>query len=231
VGDEAFFVGLFPYPKSMRYFILLATFFFTSVSFVSGQKPFQEEINAFKVQDSLSFPGKGKILFVGSSSFRLWKNLQSDFPDHPLINRGFGGSSFPDVMMYKDEIIKPYAPKQVVVYCGENDLAGGASPEKVLSDFKALFNYVRALSADTHIAFVSIKPSPSREHILGNVKKTNEMIKEFLETQKRAVYVNIFAPMLNPDGSFREELFVQDRLHMNEMGYNIWAAAIKPHLK
>jgi lysophospholipase L1-like esterase len=215
----------------MRYSIVLAIFFITSISSVSGQKPFQDEITAFKLQDSLSFPGKGKILFVGSSSFRLWKDLQSDFPEHPLINRGFGGSSFPDLMLYKDEIIKPYAPRQVVVYCGENDLAGGASPEKVVSDFKAFFSYLRGLSADTHVAFVSIKPSPSREHILDNVKKANEMIKSFLETQKKTAYINIFAPMLKPDGSFREELFVQDRLHMNEKGYDIWTAAIKPHLK
>jgi lysophospholipase L1-like esterase len=196
-----------------------------------AQKPFEDEINEFKKQDSIQFPGKGKILFVGSSSFRLWKDLQNDFPDHPLINRGFGGSTLHDILVYKEDVIKPYAPKQVVIYCGENDLASGATPQKVFDNFKALFGYIRALSPQTHIAFVSMKPSPSRENILSQVREGNAMIKEYLDKQSRSVYIDIFTPMMSGKNTFRKELFVGDMLHMNRKGYDIWKKAILPHLQ
>jgi lysophospholipase L1-like esterase len=213
----------------MRYQIFLL---FILVSFGSiAQKPFENEINAFKKQDSLQFPGTGKILFVGSSSFRLWKDLQGDFPKHPLINRGFGGSTFKEILLYKDEIIRPYAPKQIVIYCGENDLAGGASTLEVFNNFKALFGYIRGFSPKTSIVFVSIKPSPSRKHIFEKVKEANTLIRNYIGKQKLTVFVDTFSLMLDSDGNFKEELFVEDRLHMNRKGYDIWKAALEPHLK
>lgn len=196
-----------------------------------AQKPFANEIADFKRQDSISFPGKGKILFVGSSSFRMWDDLRADFPQLPIINRGFGGSTFEDVLMYKDEIIKPYAPRQVVIYCGENDLAGEATPEKVTSNFITLFNYIREISPNADVIFVSIKPSPSRKHILYNVRKANSAIREFIGKQKQAVFVDVFSLMLDDRGDFREELFIEDRLHMNRKGYDIWKKALQPYLK
>lgn len=196
-----------------------------------GQNPFANEIADFKRQDSIAFPGKGKILFIGSSSFRMWNDLQEDFPERPLINRGFGGSTLDDVLMYKDEIIKPYAPRQVVIYCGENDLANGASPEKVTSNFVTLFNYIRQNFPEASVVFVSIKPSPSRKNILDNVRKANGSIREFIKKQKSAAFVDVFSLMLDKNGNFREELFIEDRLHMNRKGYDIWKKALKPHLK
>jgi lysophospholipase L1-like esterase len=225
--------GFFPYVyfmiSAIRPFILLL-FIFSSAA-VLAQKPFEEEIIAFRQEDSLRFPGKNKILFLGSSSIRLWADLQNDFPDRPIINRGFGGSTFEDVLLFKDDLLKPYQPRQVVIYCGENDLAGGAEPQKVYDNFRSLFSYIRRLSPKTHVLFISIKPSPSRKHIFEKVKETNSMIRSFLEKQQRAAFVDIFTPMLNPDGTFREELFVEDRLHMNRKGYDIWKKAIKPYLK
>jgi lysophospholipase L1-like esterase len=217
----------------MKSFLRPIIFFLLTVVSITtaAQNQFQKEIDQFKHEDSLSVPGKGKILFVGSSSFRLWKDLQRDFPNHPLINRGFGGSTFTDLLFFKEDIIKPYAPRQVVIYCGENDLAGGATPQKVLSDFKAFFQYIRKHFPKSYIAFVSIKPSPSRKHILNSVRQANKLISDYIASQKRAVYVDIFSPMLDSAGNFREELFVEDRLHMNRQGYDIWKKALQPHLK
>jgi lysophospholipase L1-like esterase len=213
--------------RNTTFLILILLFLgFTAQS----QKPFEDEIKAFRQQDSVQFPGKGKILFIGSSSFRLWKDVQTDFPTHPIINRGFGGANFTDLLLYKDQIVNPYSPRQVVIYCGENDLAQGTEPEKVFENFKILFSYIRGVAPQAHIAFVSIKPSPSRKPILENVKRTNRMIKDFLGKQKRAVYVDTFSLMLQQNGDFREELFVEDRLHMNRKGYDIWKAALEPHL-
>lgn len=213
----------------MRFLIFI--FFAFSIFIASAQKPFADEIAGFRHDDSVSFPGKGKILFVGSSSFRLWKDLQTDFPDLQIINRGFGGSTLDDVLLYKEQIIKPYAPRQVVVYCGENDLANGTSPEKVTANFIELFNYIRGNFPRADVIFVSIKPSPSRKHILDNVRKANGAIRQFLAGQKRATFVDVFSLMLDSNGNFREELFVEDRLHMNRKGYDIWKQALMPHLK
>ena len=217
--------------KSCYMRLLFFVSFAFSVLIASAQKPFADEIAGFRQEDSVSFPGKGRILFVGSSSFRLWKDLQNDFPHLEIINRGFGGSTLDDVLLYKNEIIKPYAPRQVVIYCGENDLANGTSPEKVTANFVELFGFIRGNFPKADIIFVSIKPSPSRKHILDNVRKANDAIRQFMAKQKRATFVDVFSPMLDSKGDFREELFIEDRLHMNRKGYDIWKQALKPYLK
>jgi lysophospholipase L1-like esterase len=206
--------------------VFLIFFSFTAIA----QVPFADEIAAFKKQDSLSFPGTNKILFVGSSSFRLWRDMQSDFPNHTIINRGFGGATIADVLFHKDHVITPYAPKKVVIYCGENDLAKGTPPDTVVSHFRKLFGHIRQVSPEAPVLFVSIKPSPSRVHLFNEMKKTNEMIQTFLSTQKDAVFIDVFKLMLNKKGQPREELFVNDRLHMNRKGYDIWKKELTPIL-
>jgi lysophospholipase L1-like esterase len=196
----------------------------------SCQEPFEKEIAEFKKHDAIKFPPANANLFVGSSSFRLWKNLESDFPNAVVINRGFGGSTFVDLNRYVNDIVIPYNPKHVIVYCGDNDLANGDQPEYVLEQFKTFFNTVRQ-SLPAYITFVSIKPSPSRVAIKKQVLKTNSMIQEFLAGQKNAAYVDVYNRMIDADGNPREELFIEDRLHMNRKGYELWREALAPHLK
>src|SRR5688572_16665569 len=125
-------------------FGFLVALLLSCVMLQAQQPPFYEEIQAFKKQDSTRFPPKSAILFTGSSSFNFWKDMQQYFPDHTVINRGFGGSSLPDVIRYADQIIYPYQPKQVVLYCGENDLAvESTTPEIVLSRLKTLVGMIR----------------------------------------------------------------------------------------
>ena len=196
------------------------------------QRPFWKEISSFKAADSIHQPAKNGIVFVGSSSFRMWKNIQQDFPDHKIINRGFGGSSLPHVIAYADEIVIPYQPKQVVVYCGENDfMTDTVTSEIVVDRFKTLFQLLREELPKAEIVFVSMKPSPSRQRLMPEINKANQSIRRFLEKQRRGTYVNIWDPMLDADGNPRAELFLKDMLHMNEKGYAIWQEAIEPHLK
>ena len=145
-------------------------------------QPFADEIQHFKKKDSLHYPETGPILFVGSSSFRIWTSLQEDFPGYPIINRGFGGSTYPDLVRYINEIIFPYHPKQVVIYCGDNDLASSPSitADSVVNRFIQYFNLIRAKLPDADILFVSIKPSPSRAALMPSVEKANTMIRDFL---------------------------------------------------
>lgn len=194
------------------------------------QSPFQDEINAFVREDSVSPPPKNPVLFVGSSSFRMWKTLKQDFPNHKVLNRGFGGSSLEDVLLYKDKIIFPYQPRQIVVYCGENDIAAGVSALEVFERFKKLYAAIRSKLPNVPVVYVSMKPSPSREKFKAEVIAGNKYIQDFMKSQKNAVFVDVFKPMLNPDGSYREDLYLDDRLHMNGKGYAIWIKALEPLL-
>ena len=194
-------------------------------------RPFAREIRTFQKSDSIQKPPKKAIVFVGSSSFRMWKDVQEDFPNHKVINRGFGGSSLPHVIEYADEIVIPYKPKQVVIYCGENDfMADTVTSEIVVDRFRKLFTLLRQEIPRARITFVSMKPSPSRQRLMTEIAAANESIRDFLNDQRRASYVDIWKAMLNEQGEPRPELFLKDMLHMNEQGYTIWQTALEPHL-
>lgn len=194
---------------------------------------FWNDILQFKKADSVQMPPKNTILFTGSSSFTRWDNVQDHFPGYPIINRGFGGSQLTDVIRYAYDVILPYAPKQIVVYCGENDLASGESvkAEDVVLRFKTLFGIIRQNLPQTTIHFVSIKPSPSRQHLLHEFREANRQIKAFLQKQQRAGFINVYDAMLAADGSPRKDIFVEDNLHMNAEGYRIWQRILFPYLQ
>lgn len=211
------------------FFVLLQI---SAINFLQAQ-PFIKEIKAFQAADSVLMPPKNEILFAGSSSFRLWKTIQEDFPGYTIINRGFGGSSLPDVIRYTEEILFPYNPKQVVIYCGENDFAADPklSIDSVVERFKMLFQMIRKRNKTTYIAFVSMKPSPSRWKMKDQMMAANEGIKTYLKSQRRTNYVDVWGPMLGENGEPMKDLFLSDNLHMNAKGYAIWQKAIEPVLK
>jgi len=203
----------------------------SAVALQAQQPAFYEEIQAYKKQDSAQMPPKNAILFIGSSSFNFWKDMQQYFPNHTVINRGFGGSSLPDVIRYANDIIYPYQPKQVVIYCGENDIATmNSTPQEVLTRLKTLVGMIRGKFKNIPIVYVSIKPSPSRAHLMPVMVSANRMIKEYLAKLKNTVYVDVYSKMLLPDGKPNPEIFVNDNLHMNAKGYAIWKQAIEPTL-
>jgi len=201
------------------------------VQLLSAQ-PFSNEIKAFKAKDSTEAPPKNAILFVGSSSFRVWSNLQEYFPGYTIINRGFGGSTFPDVINYANDIIIPYQPKQVVVYCGDNDLASSdtITATTVANRFITLFELVRKHLPEANIAYVSIKPSPSRQKLMGKMEEANTQIQNFLTSQKNTAFIDVYHKMLNAEGQPNKNLFTGDMLHMNLRGYAIWQTVIQPYL-
>lgn len=196
-----------------------------------AQRPFQNEIEEYKELDKSTPPAKHGILFVGSSSVRLWKDLEKDFKEYPVINRGFGGSGLDHATMYAEEIIIPYEPKQVVIYSGENDVAGGkVKPADMVWRFKQLFNKIRKALPETNVVYISMKPSPSREQFRPVIEESNKLIKDFLAKQQNTAYVDIYSLMLDGSGKPRADLFVGDNLHMNRKGYEIWKKAVEPVL-
>ena len=216
--------------KKIPKYLLAAVCIFLSVS-LSAQ-PFASEIEQFKKQDALNPPAANAILFLGSSSFRKWTDVSDYFPGYTIINRGFGGSAFPDVIRYAADIIYPYHPRQVVIYCGDNDLASSDSvtADTVFERFRVLFEAIRSNLPGENIVFVSIKPSPSRVRLMDKMEKANLLIQTYLSINGHASFVDVFHKMLNPDGSIMAELFLEDKLHMNAKGYAIWQKAIAPYL-
>jgi lysophospholipase L1-like esterase len=214
-------------------YILLCLAFLVPASFLKAQNPpFWNDIQAFKKQDTEKAPPKNAILFVGSSSFTNWKDVQDYFPGYPIINRGFGGSSLPDVIRYADDIIFPYHPKQIVIYCGENDLvvADSVTGEMVYRRFVELFRMIRKKIPQVPVIFISLKPSPSRWHLREKMITANTSIRSFLSKEKKTVFVDVYSKMLDKDGKPVQEIFREDNLHMNAKGYVIWQKELKPYL-
>ncbi len=210
--------------------LVLAVFHVTSVA--QTTPPFWNDIVAFKKLDSVQPVPKHSLLFVGSSSFAMWNDVNKYFPGYPIVNRGFGGSTLVDVIRYAYDVILPYQPKQVVIYCGENDLASSdsVSAADVVKRFKTLFAIIRLNLPGATIDYVSIKPSPSRKHIQSKVIEANKQIKAFLKKQKRSGFIDVYPLMVDAVGNPREELFIDDRLHMKPEGYAIWKRIILPYL-
>jgi len=196
-----------------------------------ADQPFWNDIQNFKKQDSVSFPPKNAVLLIGSSSFTMWKDVQDYFPGYTIINRGFGGSTLLDEIRYVNEIVFPYQPKQIIIYCGENDLASSDSvtASMVVDRFKQLFQIIRN-KTEAPIAYISMKPSPSRRHLFSKMREGNQLIKDFLATQNNAVFIDVHQKMLDITGEPIPEIFLDDSLHMNAKGYAIWKKEIEPYL-
>lgn len=216
------------------FFVFTVALLFCSASlFAQNTCPaFWTDIQQFKKADEMQQPPKGAILFVGSSSFTKWTDVQAYFPGYTIINRGFGGSQLTDVIRYAYDVILPYAPRQVVIYCGENDLAATPyiSAEEAAMRFETLFGIIRQNLPNTTIDFISMKPSPSRASRFPEFQKANALIEAFLKTKENAAFINVYNAMLNEAGNPKPEIFLSDNLHMNAKGYQIWQRIIQPYL-
>jgi len=212
----------------MKKIAFLLAFFIVSTSFSQSDR-FKDEIAAFQKEDSLHKPKDGIILFIGSSSFRLWKNVKEDLHNTTILNRAFGGATLGDLIYYKRKVIMKYNPKKIVMYCGENDIANSPTmtPDLVRGRFVNLFEQMRFWFPEAQIIFVSIKPAISRWDMRDRMIESNRLIKEYISKQKLATYVDIWDKMLE-NGEPRKDIFLEDNLHMNAKGYAIWSKELAP---
>ena len=198
---------------------------------VIDSRQWEPEIAAFEASDRTNPPPPGGVEFVGSSSIRLWQTLQTDFPGVPVLNRGFGGSVLSDVLVFANRIVVPYKPRVVVLYAGDNDLAAGKTPAHVFADFQSFVAIVHRDLPTTRVAFIAIKPSIARVNIIDKIHEANQLIRDYIRDDARLVYVDVFTPMLDASGQPRQELFLEDGLHMNAKGYAIWRDLVTPVLR
>ena len=180
-------------------------------------------------RDAVAVP-ESPILFYGSSSIRLWESLEHDFPDLPVVNSGFGGSTLAACVYYFDRLVVPLRPRSLVVYAGDNDLGDGQMPDAVLASLQTLQEKVKAQLGETPLAFLSVKPSPARAAIQGRIGAVNEGARRLLAGRPQSFFVDVFTPMLDNGGRPRPALYADDGLHLTEDGYALWTQMVHCYL-
>jgi lysophospholipase L1-like esterase len=202
-----------------------------SVAALAAPDRWKEEIDKLTAGDATRPPVPGGVVFVGSSSIRLWTTLARDFPNLPVINRGFGGSELADSVFYEDRLVFACHPRTVVLYAGTNDLWAGKTPEAVFADFQAFHAKLRAALPETKLIYLSIVLSPSRVRVHAAMRTANSLIAAECARDPRCTFVDVNTPMAGPDGLPPAGLFRDDRLHLNAVGYAIWTQVLTPYLQ
>ena len=191
---------------------------------------YQDDIDKFKEADKGVFPDKDLILFTGSSSIRFWSTLKEDMAPHNVLNRGFGGAHIAHVNYHFNEIVKPYKPKAIVFFCGTNDLSAFKTPEETFEDFNNFFSMVKNELPGTKLIVIGVKPSTARSYLIPEEQEFNGLLSNLAEKEDLLSYISVWNPMLTDEGKANPDLFVDDGLHMNQKGYEIWAKLVKPEL-
>ncbi|MFM8337182.1 MAG: SGNH/GDSL hydrolase family protein [Opitutaceae bacterium] len=217
----------------MRHFPRFSPILILALAGTLGAAPekWKASIDKFTAADAANPPPKGAILFAGSSSIVKWTTLKTDFPGKVILNRGFGGSELSDLLHYVDRVVIPCAPSRIVIYSGENDLQQGQTAVAVHATFRSLCERIHVALPKTRIAFISLKPSPSRPKILPAVIEANRLIAAECARDPRRVFIDVYPAMLGADGQPRRELFVADMLHLNADGYAVWRPLVAPFLE
>jgi hypothetical protein len=187
-------------------------------------------IAAFSTPKAAPPANEGTVAFIGSSSIGLWTTLAADFPELPVVRRGFGGSQLADLVIHFERLALPSEPRQIVVYAGANDLTVGKPPDVVLGDFVALVEKIRAAMPRTEVAYISIAPNPGRWGWLEHVKTANQLIEAYCR-QEGLTFIDVYSHMLGADGRPLPDIYLEDQVHMNAKGYALWCDIVRPYLQ
>ena len=212
---------------------LFLILFLVFTLFATAQDParFKTDVEELAKKEYNFSPDKRLVVFVGSSSIRMWKDVQSYFPEYNVINNGFGGSHFSDLQIYYDELILSWKPDILFIYEGDNDIADAKKPAKVMKQAKELTTKIRKDLPETRILFISPKPSLAREKLKEKYLTFNNKLERYCNRKKQVEFVNVWTPMCDKSGTILPGLFIEDGLHMNKKGYDIWGAAIGNYLE
>ncbi len=217
--------------RTMKWFLL--TVFIFGVAQLSAQDPkrFQKEIEIIAAKENCFSPDQELLLFTGSSSVRMWKDVQSAFPGYHVINNGFGGSHFSDLNYYYDKVIAPYKPDVLFIYEGDNDIASGKKPKSILKEAKQLIGMIRQDLPEAKIVLISPKPSLARWELKEQYKKLNSLLEKYARQTNGVDFADVWEAMVDEEGNVYRDIFVDDNLHMNEKGYAIWEKVMVRHIE
>jgi lysophospholipase L1-like esterase len=216
----------------LRFILIL--FLSLSVNVLSAYaqeaRPFTKEVNELVAGDA-AIDKKKVILFTGSSSIRMWKDLKTYFPDHNVLNRGFGGSQMKDLLYFFDKLVVPYNPRMIFIYEGDNDLASKKSPDEIIATADSILTLIRSkVSKKVKVAFIAAKPSVARWELKDRYIELNSKLKTWTAAKKNVLFVDVWTPMLDANGAVQKDLFIDDGLHMNKKGYDIWAKEVGKYM-
>jgi lysophospholipase L1-like esterase len=203
----------------------------TSATLLFAQSPakFQKEVDSIVAANG-SVNKDNLILFTGSSSIRLWKNLSASFPNHNVMNMGFGGSEMADLLYYTEKLIIPFKPKQIFIYEGDNDLSLGRSPEQIIASAESILSLIRQHLPKSEVIFISPKPSLQRWGLKEKYEDYNKQLKHWISKKRNVRFADVWTPMLDSNGTVMQDIFMADGLHLNEKGYSIWTSSLKKYL-
>ncbi|TKC65482.1 G-D-S-L family lipolytic protein [Pedobacter hiemivivus] len=193
-------------------------------------KTFEKNIKAFDKRDSIEKVQPGSNLFVGSSSITNWKDVADYFPESYVINRGFGGSKFEDLLYYGDRVIMPYKPAKIFIYEGDNDIAKGIDTETLIKQAAMLRQRIAAVFPKVPVVFISVKPSVARWELKDKYVAFNQALKKYAKKEKLTAFADVWTPMLDANGEVFKDVFLPDNLHMKPNGYQIWQKVLQPFL-
>jgi len=216
----------------LRHIFLLFLSLVCNCLLAQAPSSFETEIRAFERLDSIEQPAKGQILLYGSSTMRLWATFQEDLAGHPVVNRGFGGSEMSDAIYYFDRVVVPLAPTLILLYEGDNDITNGRkSPRRIFKDYKHFMKLVKRKLPGTRVAVYALRPSVARESTMPQQRKVNRFFKRYACWHcKRASFIDVYKLLLTPDGKPNPEYLVEDKLHLNAYGYELWARVTRDFL-
>jgi lysophospholipase L1-like esterase len=189
----------------------------------------ESSIAKFENRDKESPPPQGINLFTGSSSIAIW-NVANSFPEYKVLNRGFGGSEFSDLLFYVNRVVTPYKPAKIFIYEGDNDIAAGEEPKAILKEAKKVRKIIAKKLPGVPVVFISIKPSIARWKLKTKSESFNKALRKYAKRAKLTEYADVWSPMLDKNGNVVTHVFREDGLHMNDEGYKIWQAALTPYL-
>jgi hypothetical protein len=214
----------------LRVVPVLLTFMFL-IQGLAAQDPnrFKDDVEQLSAINYQFDNDKPVLLFTGSSSIRKWKNIDSCFPDYNIIRNGFGGSHFSDLIFFYDDLIagfSKYDPDVLFIYEGDNDIANGKKPSHIVKEAKQLLTMIRTDFQETPVVFISAKPSISRWNFKKEYITLNKKLKKFCSKKDNVYFVDVWSVMMDENGRLRDDLFLDDKLHMNNTGYELWTNEI-----
>jgi len=214
-----------------RYLLAIIILFF--VYNLNAQDPtrFKNEIKELFQKEHQFDSGKRLVLFTGSSSVRMWKDVADYFPEYNVINNGFGGSHFSDLIYYYEELIPKYNPDYLFIYEGDNDIATDKKPGKILREARFLIGRIQQDLPETKVVLISAKPSVARWHLNKNYQKLNKKLERFAKKTDNLEFADVWNTMLDENGQVFTDVFLDDNLHMNKKGYDIWGKVIGEFLE
>lgn len=212
-----------------RLLIILTLGIFTK-SFSQEKHHYQDQVNQLETKyDSIWKPEQPTIVFTGSSSIRMWKDLQDRFPEHQILNTGFGGSQASDLLYFTDDLILRYKPQKVFIYEGDNDIQAKKRPKEVIADMQQIITLIKERDPATEIVLISAKPSISRWKLRGKYKRLNRKFKRLAKKSGHIQFADVWKPMLE-GRKLKRDIFIEDGLHMNSAGYDIWYSVLKDYV-